>query len=252
MLNVTSQDIEIFLCIDKVHDGFHRQNARMTDAQHVSTTTEFAFDEREARYRLFQREFITSEECATLVALIENYGTIGDGYHGDPHPHTPNETFGGYSFGSTPDTLVPGHMEALRIMMRTRNLLRSHFKVPFLWMDFGHLVFRHATGTDDAEKEEYSHPWHFDNQSEGVKYRTHTAILYLNEEFDGGLTLFREADFGPFREVQPQPGTLLAFDATQNAHAVSKLEGGKRYVLNMWFSTNWRILRRHRRIFKPL
>ena len=93
---------------------------------------------------------------------------------------------------------------------------------------------------------------HFDNQSEHVRHRTHTAILYLNEGFEGGLTRFKETEFGPFREVQPQPGTLLAFDATKNAHAVSKLVTGKRYVMNMWFSTRWRVYRRHRKIFKPL
>jgi hypothetical protein len=223
----------------------------MSDNVHISMTDEFAFGKRESRYRLFQRQFISQDQCRTLVDLIENHGEIGDGYHGNPHPHTPNETFGGYSFdGRARPDLTPGHMEALRIMMKARNLLRRHFRLPFLWLDFGHLVFRHPVGVVADEK--YSHPWHFDNQSEGIKYRTHTAILYLNEEFDGGLTRFQEADFGPFREVQPQPGTLLAFDATKNAHAVSKLLSGKRYVLNIWFSTHLRMYRHHRKIFRPL
>ena len=36
------------------------------------------------------------------------------------------------------------------------------------------------------------------------------------------------------------------------AHGVSKLISGKRFVLNMWFSTNWRKFPKHRRIYKTL
>ena len=104
-----------------------------------------------------------------------------------------------------------------------------------------------------AESEDdVSHPWHFNNQSYGVRYRTHTAILYLNDGFTGGHTRFKETDFGPYREVVPSAGKLIAFDVAQNAHSVSKLISGKRYVLNMWFSTNWRKFPKHRRIFKAM
>ncbi len=228
----------------------------MEPAPTTSTAAKIIFDKQESKYRLLEENFISPEECRSLIELVETYGELGDGYAGNPHPHTPTETFGGYSFyghGKKPQTLVPGHREALAIMMKARNLMKSHFGLPFLWLDFGHLVYRYPSGeSTDTELEEFSHPWHYDNQAEGVKHRTHTAILYLNDEFEGGLTRFKEADFGPFREVRPAPGKLVAFDVAKNAHSVSKLRSGKRYVLNIWCSTRWRMLRHHRKIFKPL
>ena len=40
---------------------------------HISTTKEFAFGEEESRYRLFQRDFISQEQCRDMVSLIENW-----------------------------------------------------------------------------------------------------------------------------------------------------------------------------------
>jgi hypothetical protein len=210
--------------------------------------------DEEAKYRLIQNDFLNTTECQPLIDIIETYGAIGDGYGGNPHPHTLTEVFGGYSFEgfrhSQPE-MVPGHRQTLAIMLRARDLLKAHFKLPFLWLDYGHLVFRQPVENDTSEQtEDFSHPWHLDNQSH--KSRTHTAILYLNEGFTGGLTQFKETDFGPFREVQPEPGKLIAFDGDKNEHGVSKLTSGKRYVLNMWFSTHWRMYVHHRRIFKHL
>ena len=210
--------------------------------------------DEEAKYRLIQDDFLSTAECQPLIDLVETYGAIGDGYGGNPHPHTSTELFGGYSFEgfrhSRPE-IVPGHHDALAIMLRARDLLKAHFKLPFLWMDYGHLVFRQPVEDTSAEAtEDFSHPWHVDNQAD--KHRTHTAILYLNEGVTGGLTRFKETDFGPFREVRPEPGKLIAFDVDKNPHGVSKLISGKRYVLNMWFSTHMRVYKHHRKIFKPL
>jgi hypothetical protein len=225
----------------------------MTSSADVSESLQpIVFDKREARYRLIAEHFATPEECRALINLVESAGSIGDGYAGNAHPHTLTETFGGYSFdGKNGDQTSSDHLHGLRVIARARRLMMKHFRLPLLWLDYGHLVFREPVSVAGAE-DEFSHPWHFDNQSVGVRYRTHTAILYLNENFTGGLTRFKEADFGPFREVKPEPGKLIGFRVAENAHAVSKLTSGRRYVLNMWFSTHLKIWRRHRRTFKPL
>ncbi len=219
-----------------------------------STGSKIVLEKKELEYRLLEDNFISPQECLAFIELIEAHGQIGDGYGGNPHPHTKSEIFGGYSFNGYQNKVqqdIPGHKEALAIMMKTQKLLKSHFRLPFLWLDFGHLVFRQPIDNEPAtESEEFSHPWHFDNQA--LKHRTHTAILYLNDEFEGGHTRFKETDFGPFREIQPIPGRLAAFNVAKNAHGVSKLRSGKRYVLNMWFSTHWRLFNHHRKIFRPL
>jgi hypothetical protein len=227
----------------------------MEQTQSVASDHEIVFGRQESKYRLLKEYFLSPEECQKLVELIDAYAEVGDGYGGNPHPHTPTETFGGYSLDGLNNEKqqdIPGHREALATVLKVRKLLKSHFGLPFLWLDYAHLLFRVQTAGTEDEPVEYSHPWHFDNQSEGVKHRTHTAIIYLNDAFTGGHTCFQEADFGPYRQVAPSPGTLLGFDAAKNGHAVTKLTGGKRYTMIMWFSTHWRIFPRHRKIFMPL
>lgn len=219
----------------------------------ASVASPIIMDRRESKYRLVRENFLSPDECARLADFTRNYRIVGDGYDGDPHPHIPTETFAGISFsGSFPHTDLPEYQLALRVMQRTRKLMMQHFRVPMLWLDFGHLVSRTVTGASNVPAEEFSHPWHYDNQSEGVKYRSHTAILYINDEFTGGHTCFKEADFGPFREVTPKAGTLVGFKVAENAHAVTKLLSGERFVLNMWFCTYWRKYSAHRQIFKQL
>lgn len=211
-------------------------------------------NQREARHRLIADAFISPEECRALIQLVERHGPVGDGYRGNPHPHTASEIFHGYSLDglhNSTQQVLPGHREALLVMQKVRRKLKAHFGLPVLWLEFGHLVYRQPNPATPAENvEAFSHPWHYDNQTS--QRRTHTAILYLNNEFEGGLTRFKETEFGPYREVQPQPGRVVAFEVAHNPHAVSKLVQGKRYVLNMWFSTHWRTLNRHRQIFAPL
>ncbi|MDP6436613.1 MAG: 2OG-Fe(II) oxygenase [Gammaproteobacteria bacterium] len=214
----------------------------------VSTAQPVELSELEKKYRMLKEDFASPDECRRLIELLEEHGEIGEGYGGNPHPHTPNETFGGYSFNmgkGYPGT--PGHELGLELIQRARRQLQAHFSLPWLWLDYSQLVFREATGAgDEHEAEELSHPWHFDNQSEGVKYRTHAAILYVNDGFEGGETCFRETEFGPYREIPPKPGKLAGFSVVDNDHAVAKLRSGRRYVLNMWFSTSWMKFRKHR------
>jgi hypothetical protein len=213
-------------------------------------------DQNESRYRFIQDQVITRQQCEALMQLVDSYGQLGDGYNGNAHPHSPTEVFGGYSFyGNTdsPQPCVPGHRDALVVMRTVQSLLKAHFDLPFLWLDYGQLVFRYPTGEPaDGQTDDDSHPWHYDNRSETLEQRTHTAIVYLNDEFDGGLTRFKETDIGPYREVEPVAGRMVAFDVANNAHGVTRLNSGKRYVLNLWFSTYGRIYPRHHQIFSAL
>ncbi len=227
----------------------------MQEATLDSQSASPVFGKQESRYRLIVDDFLSPDECSRLVEFITDHGVVGDGYGGNPHPHTPNETFGGYTIdGRFGDASQPGHLLALEVANRARLRLKQHYRLPFLWLEYGQLVQREATGSGaEAEAEEYSHPWHFDNQADHVRHRTHTAIIYLNDGFEGGKTRFKESEnVGPFREVTPKAGKLVSFSVAENAHAVSKLKSGKRYVYNMWFSTHWTRFRNNRRIFKPL
>ena len=56
------------------------------------------------------------------------------------------------------------------------------------------------------------------------------AMLYLNDDFKGGSTMFEEI------EVKPEKGKLIIFSNSQHLHYVSKVEEAERFVLSFWYS----------------
>ena len=55
------------------------------------------------------------------------------------------------------------------------------------------------------------------------------AMLYLNDNFDGGSTVFEHM------EVKPETGKLVIFSNSQYLHHVSKVDRDERYVLSFWY-----------------
>ena len=56
------------------------------------------------------------------------------------------------------------------------------------------------------------------------------AMLYLNDDFKGGSTVFEDI------EVKPEKGKLIIFSNSQHLHYVSKVEEAERFVLSFWYS----------------
>ena len=56
------------------------------------------------------------------------------------------------------------------------------------------------------------------------------AMLYLNDDFKGGSTVFEDI------EVKPEKGKLVIFSNSQHLHYVSKVEQAERFVLSFWYS----------------
>ncbi len=64
-------------------------------------------------------------------------------------------------------------------------------------------------------------------------WRTYSAVLYLNDEYEGGATYFP----GPGIEVQPAAGKLIVFGAgIEFRHGVRPISGGDRYTMPLWFT----------------
>ena len=55
------------------------------------------------------------------------------------------------------------------------------------------------------------------------------AMLYLNDDFEGGSTMFEDI------EVKPERGKLVIFSNSQHLHYVSKVDKSERYVLSFWY-----------------
>lgn len=66
---------------------------------------------------------------------------------------------------------------------------------------------------------------HYDYQNDRV-----AAIVYLNDNYEGGETVF------PNLDITPQTGNALFFDGSEIEHSVSRIKSGTRYTLSMWFN----------------
>ena len=55
------------------------------------------------------------------------------------------------------------------------------------------------------------------------------AMLYLNDDFEGGSTVFEHMD------VKPETGKLIIFSNSKYLHHVSKVDKSERYVLSFWY-----------------
>ena len=91
----------------------------------------------------------------------------------------------------------------------------------------------HYARQDEKLDDAYMKP-HYDSSAkddQGI-YDLFAALLYLNDDFEGGYTGFKEF------EVQPKAGKLLIFSNSQHKHHVTRVVGADRYALSFWFNTS--------------
>lgn len=101
-------------------------------------------------------------------------------------------------------------------------------------------------------------PWHADNcQLDGqgrwvpssYRQRCLSALLYLNEDFEGGEIVFDQQGLA----IKPRTGLLVAFPSDhQYTHRVNAVVAGRRYALAMWFTVHrWHALLSQRISVRP-
>jgi hypothetical protein len=85
------------------------------------------------------------------------------------------------------------------------------------------------------------HPWHADNAKleDGQWVPNHTphrhvsALLYLNDDFEGGEIVFDAQQI----EIRPEPGMLVAFPSSfEYPHEVRPVTRGRRISMPFWFT----------------
>ena len=189
--------------------------------------------------RVVWDDLITKELCTEICNSIpiEIY-EIGHGYGGTRHPHTNKELFYGLDL-CTRQISAQLQGRIWGALMHIRSNIMEWFNLDELWVDFVHLAARQSLVsryTPEAQKDEVGMPFHSDTDN-GIEqniYRTHSAILYLNDDFDGGEFVFREPD----ERVEPKAGKVIAFTAgRENIHGTRLVRSHIRYTLPVWFST---------------
>uniref|UniRef100_A0A2D4PPN8 procollagen-proline 3-dioxygenase n=1 Tax=Micrurus surinamensis TaxID=129470 RepID=A0A2D4PPN8_MICSU len=95
-----------------------------------------------------------------------------------------------------------------------------------------------------------SHPVHADNclldpegntcwkEPPAYIHRDYSAILYLNEDFQGGNLFFTEMDAVTLTaQVRPKCGRLVAFSSgEENPHGVWAVTRGRRCAIALWYT----------------
>lgn len=77
----------------------------------------------------------------------------------------------------------------------------------------------------------YEMPLHEDYAGGNYPDRDIAAILYLNDDFEGGRTFFKDG-----KHIKPRKGWLARFDGGHIPHGVSKVTGGTRWTLITWYT----------------
>uniref|UniRef100_A0A3Q1FFG2 procollagen-proline 3-dioxygenase n=1 Tax=Acanthochromis polyacanthus TaxID=80966 RepID=A0A3Q1FFG2_9TELE len=200
---------------------------------------------------------ITDDECMELQRLANAAATKGDGYRGRPSPHTPNEMFQGVTFLKAvklgQEGTVPLKSAGLffDLSEKVRKVVESYFSLDTpLYFSYSHLVCRSAIEEKQEGRDDLSHPVHVDNcllvseLNECIKeppaytHRDYSAILYLNDDFEGGKFIFTELDSKTITaEVHPQCGRVVGFGAgKENPHGVKAVTKGQRCAVALWFT----------------
>lgn len=200
---------------------------------------------------------ISDDECRELHRLSNAAAQNGDGYRGRPSPHSPSEMFQGVTvlkavkLGQEGTVPLKSARLFFDISDKVKKVLESYFHLEApLYFSYSHLVCRSAIDEKQEDRKDLSHPVHVDNcllvseLNECIKeppaytHRDYSAILYLNDDFEGGDFIFTELDAKTVTaEVRPQCGRVVGFGAGQeNPHGVRAVTKGQRCAVALWFT----------------
>ncbi|KAI5105936.1 prolyl 3-hydroxylase 3 [Silurus meridionalis] len=201
---------------------------------------------------------LSQSECDTVIQLANIAASVGDGYKGRRSPHTPHEKFEGLTilkaFKLAQDGLLNQSDAKLlhEAGERARILIHSYFRShSALYFSYTHLVCRTAIPGHQEGRLDLSHPVHVDNcilepetrqcwrEAPAFTHRDLSAVLYLNDDFEGGELFFTDRDAKTVTaRVKPSCGRLVGFTSGPvNPHGVTAVTAGRRCALALWFTT---------------
>ncbi|XP_012277357.1 prolyl 3-hydroxylase 2 [Orussus abietinus] len=217
--------------------------------------------------------FLSRTECAMLLQLAGMGSVEGDGYDENKSPHSPYEKFEGLTIGRAALMVYYGILgpQLLELFLTATEAVRHHVVTYFylkehLYFTYTHLVCRSALPDSPPNRQDLSHVIHADNcivkregncsrESPAYVWRDYSAILYLNDDFQGGEFIFSKDNTASEIQgvVKPSCGRMVAFSADdENLHGVRGILKGKRCALALWFTFNKKYLEVERILAKTI
>uniref|UniRef100_A0A4W4FE54 procollagen-proline 3-dioxygenase n=1 Tax=Electrophorus electricus TaxID=8005 RepID=A0A4W4FE54_ELEEL len=201
---------------------------------------------------------LTDDECGELHRLSNTVVHVGDGYRAKPNPHSAREMFQEVSLlQALQDGTLPWKSARLffDLSEKVRGAVASYFSLETpLYFSSSHLVCRSVQEEQENGSDPVRDPVHADNclliseLNECIKdlptysHPDYSAILYLNDDFEGGEFIFSELDGKTVTAtVRPQCGRVVAFGpAKDNPHGVRAVTKGQRCAVALWFTLDAR------------
>ena len=71
----------------------------------------------------------------------------------------------------------------------------------------------------------------FQNSHIDFDHHSHTSVLYLNDDYEGGDTVVGD------KVIVPKKGKIILFEGNKIEHKVLKIKSGTRYTNSTWYIT---------------
>lgn len=176
-------------------------------------------------------DFISHEQCDELVRTVES------SYYYKNNPQSKTQTRNNLSlnlshiaaFWENNEEIQQANamsheiiMKAHQQYMNDNKLLKAY--MPSYYHNLGGEYFYRYYDENDY------YDWHFD--ASGITEHVHSYIVYLNDDFDGGDTLFLTQK----KRVKPKKGSVLCFTCDfYSIHKGSKVTNGMKKII--WVCT---------------
>ncbi|XP_050015981.1 prolyl 3-hydroxylase 2 [Alexandromys fortis] len=207
--------------------------------------------------RVLLDNVLSEEQCRELHSVASGIMLVGDGYRGKTSPHTPNEKFEGATvlkalkFGYEGRVPLKSARLFYDISEKARKIVESYFMLnSTLYFSYTHMVCRTALSGQQDRRNDLSHPIHADNclldpeanecwkEPPAYTFRDYSALLYMNDDFEGGEFIFTEMDAKTVTaSIKPKCGRMISFSSGgENPHGVKAVTKGQRCAVALWFT----------------
>ncbi|KAK1344041.1 hypothetical protein QTO34_014600 [Cnephaeus nilssonii] len=207
--------------------------------------------------RVLLDNVLSEDQCRELHSVANGIMIVGDGYRGKTSPHTPNEKFEGATvlkalkFGYEGRVPLKSARLFYDISEKARKIVESYFMLnSTLYFSYTHMVCRTALSGQQDRRNDLSHPIHADNclldpeanecwkEPPAYTFRDYSALLYMNDDFEGGEFIFTEMDAKTVTaSIKPKCGRMISFSSGgENPHGVKAVTKGQRCAVALWFT----------------